>query len=383
MKGKIFYQKEERKMEKEEVKKNSGVVLMDEELDEDGFPKTITLTKEVLEKLPPLAPELVEGILRKGHKMLISGSSKAGKSFLLMQLAIALSKGSKWLEFGCMKSKVLYVNLEIDRASCINRFVEIYKRLGIKPEVDEYLAIWNLRGKSMPLDKLMPILIERTKSESIDVVIIDPIYKVITGDENKATDMAKFTNLFDKLCLETGVAVIYSHHHSKGEQGFKRAMDRASGSGVFARDPDSLLDIIDLILEDEFKQAYLDDQNMTAWRLESSLREFRNITPVNFWFDYPIHIVDKEGLLTKNYASGDPRHNLTKSGKRKQTPESRKLEFDNAFDINLEEDGTCRVSTLAEYLGVTDKTIKNRISEFSDEYINNRGVVSRKSEDGI
>ena len=150
-------------MEKEEVKKSSGVVLMDEELDEDGFPKTITLTKEVLEKLPPLAPELVEGILRKGHKMLISGSSKAGKSFLLMQLAIALSKGSKWLEFGCMKSKVLYVNLEIDRASCINRFVEIYKRLGIKPEEDEYLAIWNLRGKSMPLDKLMPILIERKK----------------------------------------------------------------------------------------------------------------------------------------------------------------------------------------------------------------------------
>ena len=79
-------------MEKEEVKKNSGVVLMDKELDEDGFPKTITLTKEVLEKLPPLAPELVKGILRKGHKMLISGSSKAGKSFLLMQLAIAFQK---------------------------------------------------------------------------------------------------------------------------------------------------------------------------------------------------------------------------------------------------------------------------------------------------
>jgi aromatic ring-opening dioxygenase catalytic subunit (LigB family) len=100
---------------------------------------------------------------------------------------------------------------------------------------------------------------------------------------------------------------------------------------------------------------------------------------VNFWFDYPIHIVDKEGMLTKNYASGDPRHNLTKSGKRKQTPESRKLEFDKAFDINLDEDGTCKVSDLAEYLGVTDKTIKNRISEFSDEYANDRGVVSRKT----
>jgi RecA-family ATPase len=216
MKGKIFYQKEERKMEKEEVKKNSGVVLMDEELDEDGFPKTITLTKEVLEKLPPLAPELVEGILRKGHKMLISGSSKAGKSFLLMQLAIALAKGREWLGFKCKKSRVLYVNLEIDSASCINRFVEIYKRLGIEPEDDESLYVWNLRGKSMPLDKLMPTLIRRVNGRGFDVVIIDPIYKVITGDENKATDMAKFTNLFDKLCLKTGVAVIYSHHHSKG-----------------------------------------------------------------------------------------------------------------------------------------------------------------------
>lgn len=368
-------------MEKE-LKKSSEDVFAEEELDEDDLPPSITLDK-ALENLPPLAPVLIEGILRQGHKMLISGSSKAGKSFLLMQLAIALAKGREWLGFKCKKSRVLYVNLEIDSASCINRFVEIYKRLGIEPEDDESLYVWNLRGKSMPLDKLMPTLIRRVNGRGFDVVIIDPIYKVITGDENKATDMAKFTNLFDKLCLETGVAVIYSHHHSKGEQGFKRAMDRASGSGVFARDPDSLLDIIDLILEDEFKQAYLDNQNMTAWRLESSLREFRNITPVNFWFDYPIHIVDKEGLLAKNYASGDPRHNLTKSGKRKQTPESRKLEFDNAFDINLEEDGTCRVSTLAEYLGVTDKTIKNRISEFSDEYINNRGVVSKKSEDGI
>lgn len=365
-------------MEKEEVKKNSGVVLMDEELDEDGFPKTITLTKEVLEKLPPLAPELVEGILRKGHKMLISGSSKAGKSFLLMQLAIALSKGSKWLEFGCMKSKVLYVNLEIDRASCINRFVEIYKRLGIKPEVDEYLAIWNLRGKSMPLDKLMPILIERTKSESIDVVIIDPIYKVITGDENKATDMAKFTNLFDKLCLETSVAVIYSHHHSKGEQGFKRAMDRASGSGVFARDPDAQLDMIELELEDEFKQQYLDNPYASAWRLESSLREFANIKPVNFWFEHPIHRLDDKNLLEKNYASGDPRTNLNKSGKRSQTPESRKLEFDTAFSINVEKDGTCSLATLSEYMDLSDRTIRKRIAEFSDDYEIKDSKISRK-----
>lgn len=350
--------------------------IIDELPDDDGL-------DEALDNLPPLAPELIEGIVRVGHKMLISGSSKAGKSFLLMELAIALSEGMKWLGFKCRKSKVLYINLEIDRASCLHRFNNIYNELKITPKNRGNVRVWNLRGKAMTLDKLLPKIVRKVENRGFEAIIIDPIYKVITGDENNASEMGAFSNLFDKICDQTGCAAIYSHHHSKGAQGFKKAMDRASGSGVFARDPDSLLDIIDLILEDEFKQAYLDDQSMTAWRLESSLREFRNITPVNFWFDYPIHIVDKEGLLAKNYASGDPRHNLTKSGKRKQTPESRKLEFDNAFDINLEEDGTCRVSTLAEYLGVTDKTIKNRISEFSDEYINNRGVVSRKSEDGI
>src|SRR5690554_142488 len=155
-------------MEKEELKKDNEVDASKRELDEDGLPQSISLEK-ALENLPPLAPALIEGILRKGHKMLISGSSKAGKSFLLMQLAIALAKGREWLGFKCMKSKVLYVNLEIDSASCMNRFAEIYKRLKVEPEDDEFLAVWNLRGKSMPLDKLMPVLIRRAKSHGVDV----------------------------------------------------------------------------------------------------------------------------------------------------------------------------------------------------------------------
>ena len=63
--------------------------------------------------------------------------------------------------------------------------------------------------------------------------------------------MAKFCNQFDKVCTELGCAVIYCHHHSKGAQGGKRSMDRASGSGVFARDPDALIDLIELELTED------------------------------------------------------------------------------------------------------------------------------------
>lgn len=178
----------------------------------DELPSLTNLADEL--KSPPKLPEeLIEGVLRCGHKMLISGSSKAGKSFLLMELAVALSEGATWLGFKCKKSKVLYVNLEIDPASCINRFFEIYKALKIPPKNSKDISIWNLRGHAVPLDKLVPKLLRRINNLHYDAVIIDPIYKVITGDENNASEMGAFCNQFDKICNETGCATIYCHHH--------------------------------------------------------------------------------------------------------------------------------------------------------------------------
>ena len=101
------------------------------------------------------------------------------------------------------------------------------------------------------MDKLAPKLIRRASKKNYIAIIIDPIYKVITGDENSADQMAHFCNQFDKVCTELGCAVIYCHHHSKGAQGGKRSMDRASGSGVFARDPDALIDLVELELNDD------------------------------------------------------------------------------------------------------------------------------------
>ena len=54
-------------------------------------------------------------------------------------------------------------------------------------------------------------------------------------------------------------------------------MDRASGSGVFARDPDAVLDMTPLVL-DSVPEGY---EDATAFRIESNLREFKNITPIN------------------------------------------------------------------------------------------------------
>lgn len=321
----------------------------------DNLPEPESLG-DVWGRLPELAPCLIEGVLRKGHKMLIAGPSKAGKSFLQIELCIAIAEGRRWVGWQCAQGKVMYVNLELDRASCLHRFKDVYTTLGWEPVHLGNIDVWNLRGKSVPMDKLAPKLIRRAAKKDYTAIVIDPIYKVITGDENSADQMAAFCNQFDKVCTELGCAVIYCHHHSKGSQGAKRSMDRASGSGVFARDPDALLDLIELettdalVKQEENKavcgacRRYLDGRfdgweddlsiddtlssarmleyckrrlsavqyaeldavcaaaakktrEMTAWRIEGTLREFPKFEPVNLWFDYPVHRMDDVGSL--------------------------------------------------------------------------------------
>ncbi len=75
--------------------------------------------ESVWDDLPALAPPLIENVLRQGHKMLIAGPSKAGKSFALIELCIAIAEGRKWFGWNCSQGRVLYVNLELDRASCL------------------------------------------------------------------------------------------------------------------------------------------------------------------------------------------------------------------------------------------------------------------------
>ena len=390
--------------------------------------------------LPELSPPLIEGVLRQGHKMLLAGPSKAGKSFALIELSICIAEGAKWLgRWACAPGRVLYVNLELDRASCLHRFADVYQALGLPPDHVDRIDLWNLRGASVPMDKLAPKLIRRAKNRGYIAVILDPIYKVLTGDENAADQMAKFCNQFDLVCRQLGCAVVYCHHHSKGAQGGKRSMDRASGSGVFARDPDALLDMTELVPTEAIRKqlenraacaacaAELDRRGLsdvytrddacsrakmlelcrqqmapaqlpaldraidaacaaararTAWRIEGTLREFARFDPVNLWFDYPVHRLDT-GLL-EDLNPESPAQQLGRAGaaarwpggKEESAKRSRK-ELSAAFDACLM-DGQVTIYALAEYMDLKPDTIKRRLRADGGYWIDGEQVGRRE-----
>jgi len=233
---------------------------------------------DVWDNPPPRAPELICGLLRQGHKMIISGPSKAGKSFALLQLAAALAEGRDWMQtFHCERCTVLYLNLEIDRSSMIHRALKVYEALGWTPQWKENFIFDHLRGHTSQIVAMAKDIICDAKNHNAGAIIIDPIYKCGLQDENSAGDIADFCGTLDRIAAETGAAVIYCHHFSKGTQDGKAAIDRASGSGVFARDADAILTITEL-------------QKEGGFRLECILREFKSPHPLSLRFDYPLHV---------------------------------------------------------------------------------------------
>ena len=431
------------------VAENTGKATFEEwreyvEALNDDLPDPENLA-DVWDKMPELSPPLIEGVLRQGHKLLLAGPSKAGKSFALLELCVSIAEGRPWMGFGCAQGRVLYVNLELDRASCLNRLRDVYKALDVAPANAGKIDVWNLRGSAVPMDKLAPKLIRRAQKKGYIAVIIDPIYKVITGDENSADQMAKFCNQFDLICSRLGCAVIYCHHHSKGAQGGKNAMDRASGSGVFARDPDALRDMIELPVSEALAKAEAeravpevcvetlkksimgidpdaalsqDDQcsavrtlaacerllapfeyaallkrieaararlgKRTAWRIEGTLREFERFAPVNVWFDYPVHVADRAGVLG-DVAPEEPKKPWQKGAKKnKENAPSRRAAVRERLDMavasaNLGKPPT--VHQIADYMDLDESTVRKYLKH-SDKFIldKNTGTVIEKDE---
>lgn len=196
-------------------------------------------------------------------------------------------------------------------------------------------------------------------------------------------------------------------------------MDRASGSGVFARDPDALVDLVELELTEDliklridkaraaiYKRAvqeknlsyyqqyislddlespvqmrqhfekalpdimvrnpYLDEvkkavqavEQATAWRVEGTLREFAKFKPVNVWFSYPVHHVDEIGVLADiQLEDNKPMWQKGKESRKskEQKAAERKHRLETAYSALFDGSSPVTVEEIREYLDLKTK----------------------------
>ena len=316
---------------------------------------------------PLLTPPVIDGVLRQGHKMMLSGPSKAGKTFSLMELALSVATGESWMGLNCKKGVVLYINLELDEKSCFNRFKKIGQARGINDVSG--VRIWNLRGYNVPFEDLAPYIASMVKQDKLSMVIIDPIYKLFTGSENNQEIVADFCRKLDVIA-KAGASVVYCHHHSKGTQANKDSMDRASGSGVFARDADALIDMVQLVPGRD-TDLELEENGITAWLVSFTLREFKSRKPLKVLFDYPLHTVCNDGSLDNAVVKGSYQNGGKKRGEQQSAEKAlRVAKFESAYQTWIEKNGkNPNVKDMVDVTGFTEKSVRRYAKDLKYEVI--------------
>ncbi len=182
----------------------------------DGLPpirkeEDISCDKGIL-----LPKEIVAGVVHKGTKAVLVGSSKCGKSWALLQLAMCVAAGVPWLASNTAPGRVLYVNFEIIEAAFAERIRRVKQALlEDHGELDlDKFEIQTMRGSAVTFSDYIERLIRRLKGQDYSLIIIDPFYKGMVGrDENKASAVNPLCALLDKLAQETGAAVVLAHHY--------------------------------------------------------------------------------------------------------------------------------------------------------------------------
>jgi len=227
-----------------------------------------------------LPSDIIDGVLHKGGKMVLGGSSKSYKTWLQIDLAVAIATGTECLNgYATEKGRVLFVNFELPAAFFHHRLQQVCaeKNVTIKPRM---IDILNLRGRIFEWNKLQP----QIPPDVYSLIILDPSYKLLLGrDENKAGDIASLVNEFKMLSVRTGAAVLFGAHYPKGNQAQKESIDRLAGSGVFSRDPDTIL---------TFTQHEDYNAENRCFSVEMTLRNHPPKPSFVVRWQYPLFVVD-------------------------------------------------------------------------------------------
>lgn len=190
--------------------------------------------------IEPEAPEpLLTELFEKGDKILLVGQSKTRKSFFALQMAFSLASGRGFLEFPALEPcRVLIIQSEIRDTKYHARCYRLAQKLDITPsDIEERLMVICTRG----LEDQLGIIRAKVAEHKPNLVILDPFYKLVEGDESKIDDVKPVLKFFDSLAETHKVAVMYTHHDKKGFSGDNQLTDRGAGTGVLARDFDAAI----------------------------------------------------------------------------------------------------------------------------------------------
>lgn len=207
----------------------------------------------------PEAHIIGRGILPVGGKLILSGSPKANKSFVALNIMLDLVRGRHI--FGAQYKdgkpllpvqkpwRVLYLEQELGEQGLLERMRgrdEGHPGLTSGIDPDGLQLFVQPRDTKMRLDHPDGRIHIRDIVKSImpDVTIMDPFAKFNLLDENSSQDMGAIMRVADHLVEDFGTAIIFVHHIGKqSTENPRRGLDRLRGSSAIAADVDTMIEV--------------------------------------------------------------------------------------------------------------------------------------------
>jgi putative DNA primase/helicase len=160
-------------------------------------------------------PWVVGGLLATGNITEISGTAKlSGKTTLLLDMASCLLEGQPFLDIPTVRSNVAFL---IEQGNNLKEALEI---AGISPDTKglHILQYKDVRGRKWV--EIAEQVCEYCKQNDIGVLIVDTLVEFgQIEDENLVGPVKESMQNLKKAAQNYGLAVAYTRHHNKQNQG--------------------------------------------------------------------------------------------------------------------------------------------------------------------
>jgi hypothetical protein len=210
--------------------------MTDEPLMADAKPKTLFVSATVFMQQKEEVRRLIGKLIERGYTGQIFGPSGDGKTFVVLDMAMAVAAGLDWNGHHCEKGLVLFFAGEGHHG--LKRRIKAWSNHRGNPDLSTFhisrnTITFDAADLRLATDEIKAL--EEATGQQVALIVIDTLARHLLGDENSTRDMSEFVRAVDGLRSEfPGSTAIIVHHtgndaekvgRSRGSSALKAACD--------------------------------------------------------------------------------------------------------------------------------------------------------------
>ena len=192
---------------------------------------TLPQVKMFRDMTPPTGPRpyIVNGVLFEGFPGAFYGDGGSAKSMLVMHMGQCVARGKEWLGFDTVKTRVLYLDFELDEEEQSRRAYQVAAGDGYTepPEGFFYLS-----GAGYPTRAMFEHALNVCSESGIGMVIVDSLGYALEGDAEASRDVLKFFREVEGAFRQAGITLLIVDHQAK-QHGGVRYQDKTMFGSVY------------------------------------------------------------------------------------------------------------------------------------------------------